>query len=581
MSDFKYANYIIGAILIMMGLFITPSFLTNHINFERISESCIQYAVQIGRILLAFAGLMAIQLNDGARIIEKRLEAYASNRYFIISFCVFCFIIALLAGIFITQSGTGLSQDSTQYIRAGENIYSGRGLNLGYPPGIYPMVSWPPLYPIMIAALMHLHISAEGAARMIPIMSFALSMFPIFFLGRLIGGNFTACIACLISLVFTPLLRVTSFAWTEMIYIFLSLMMIWALIIFCSTDNKFMLYASAISTSLALLTRYIGITLFAVGLITIALKADLIKNRVNNILIFSFISLTPISIWIYRNILLTGTPFGGRSSSPDGFLYNIDLTVRTILKDFFAAILPEQDSAYIMATIIILCAIIILEYKVTSFEYHNRIHIFIIYTIIYLTTLNIMASITDFDPISYRLTSPVYPFILLMLISFIYIIFNHIKNISIKRRFLGAIILFFSIIFIMQLNSSADYFQTSKIGLGYNSPSWKNSSELSWLSNNPLPDNAIIYTNDIYAAGFLLKRPGKMLLNADNKIKINEFITSLSHSNKNDTYIIYFNNLGKGTVLYRNLMDASQTNKTLTVVHNSTFFTIFKRDSPN
>jgi hypothetical protein len=564
----------------LMGLSIVPSFLESYLSLDGTSENSIHNATQIGRILLALLGLIVIQSNDGIGLIEKRLEAYACNGYFSISFCVVCFFIALLTGILITQSGTGLSPDSTQYIRAGENIYLGKGVTLGYPPDPYPLVSWPPLYPIMIAAFMHMHLTAEEAARMIPILSFALSMFPIFFLGRLIGGNFTAYIACLISLVFTPLLMVTSFAWTEMIYIFLSLMIILALTIFIQTNKNSMLYASSILTSFALLTRYIGITLFAVGLISLALKADPIKNRINNILIFSCISLTPISIWISRNLLLTGTPFGMRSPSPDGLFYNIDLTVRTILKDFFLVILPKQDLAYIIAIVIILCAIIIFLIKTESVRYYRGYYI-VVYIFIYLITLNIMASITDFDIISYRLTSPIYPFMLLTLVSFSYININHIINTTTKRYYLVAIIMFFAIIFIIQSDSSADYFQSSKMGLGYNSPHWKNNPELHWLSNSTLPENAIIYTNDIYATGFFLKRSSRNLQDIYSKIEINKFLISLSRNINKSIYIIYFKNSGKQTKLYNDLREMSNTDKTLTEVHDSTLYTMFKHEVSN
>jgi len=521
---------------------------------------------------------------------EGKIEACARNRYFNIfniSFCIACFFIALLTGILITQSGTGISPDSTNYIQAGENIYSGNGFYIDYPPILSPLTSWPPLYPILIAAFMHMHLTAEDAARMIPILSFALSMFPIFFLGRLIGGNFTAYIACLISLVFTPLLMVTSFAWTEMMYIFLSLMAILALTIFSNTNKIFMLYASGIFTGLAFLTRYIGITLFVASLIILILNRDRIKNRPYNILIFSSVSLIPISIWIFRNILLTRTPFGGRTpSSPYGILYNIDLTIRTILKDFFTVILPKQDSVYIIAIIIIFCAMIFLSYKNTFFEYFKKNYILIIYILIYLIILIVMASVTEFDDISYRLTSPAYPFMLLTLISFIHINFSQLKKPSIKRGVLLTLMMFFTIMFMIQLNHSVDFYQSARMGQGYNSLYWRNTMEardfdLYRMSDNLLSNNTTIYTNDVHAIEFWLKRPGRELPNKNNDKAKNNFFKKLTSNIDNNTYIIYLNTSMKSTISYEEIIKMNKTYNALTVVYNSPSATIFKPKLPD
>jgi 4-amino-4-deoxy-L-arabinose transferase-like glycosyltransferase len=500
---------------------------------------------------------------------DGKIDACFRNGYINILFCVACFFIALLTGIIITQSGTGISPDSVYYIQSGESFYSGNGYTQ-FPP------DWPPLYPTVIAVFMHLGLTAEDAARMTPILCFALSMFPLFFLGRLIGGNFTAYIACLISLVFTPLLTVTSWAWTEMIYIFLSLMAILALAIFINTNKNIMLYASGIFTGLAFLTRYIGITLFVTSLISLILNRDPIKNRISNILIFSSISLIPISLWIYRNTLLTGRPFGGREPSPYGIIYNIDLTIRTILKDFFTVILPKQDGVYIIAIIIIFCAMIFLSYKNTSFEYFKKNYILIIYILIYLIILIVMASVTKFDGISYRLTSPAYPFMLLTLISFIHINLSQLKSPSIKR---GVLLIFFIIIFIIQLNHSVDFYQYAKMGQGFNTPDWRNNPELHWLSDNLLSNNTIIYTNDIYAIMFLQTKSGIALPNKNNNNAKNNpellWLSGLKSSNSDNVYIVYFKESGQSPISNEEIIKMNTYN-TWTMIHNSTLTTIFK-----
>ena len=86
--------------------------------------------------------------------------------------------IALALGLLVTQSGAGLSPDSTAYITAGENAYSGEGFLRGHPDNHEVYSHWPSLYPLSIAAFMHLGLDSEQAARIIPILYFALLLKP-------------------------------------------------------------------------------------------------------------------------------------------------------------------------------------------------------------------------------------------------------------------------------------------------------------------------------------------------------------------------------------------------------------------
>ena len=484
-------------------------------------------------------------------------------KYVHILFCITCCSAALLAGLLVTQSGAGISPDSTAYIRAGENLYLGHGIYNGYSPNLWPLTHWPPFYPILIALFMHINLTAEDAARIIPILFFALSMFPIFYLGRLIDGNFTAYIGCIICLIFTPLLKITSFAWTEMIYISLSLISILGLVIFSHNKNKVCLYISGAFVSFAILTRYIGITLLFVGIIIIILNNKSIKICLYDILIYSSISLIPIFIWLYRNILLTGLPFGGRAPSSTGILQNIDLLMRTIVDDFFSLVLPEEASYYYASIVILFGTMIIISYKNTSLKWFKANHILIIYISIYFSTLLIMASEICFDRIEYRLTCPTYPFMLLTLISFIHINYRGLKYQLHKIGCYLAVILILIILVHIQITNSVEFYQFAKDGQGYNSPDWKYEDDIRWLRDLP-SNNVTIFTNRQDAIQFILKRPSYGLTR---NINLND---------EDDTYIIYFKDrytLG----WYENIIDMDRD--TLTVVFDSSRTIIYKTDS--
>ena len=103
--------------------------------------------------------------------LNRVIESKAKSKYFYITFSFACFCVALLEGLLITQSGQNLSPVAVGYILHGAKIYSGGFEYLSHMGG-----SLPPLYSILIAAFMHLGLSAENAARIITVSFFALSI---------------------------------------------------------------------------------------------------------------------------------------------------------------------------------------------------------------------------------------------------------------------------------------------------------------------------------------------------------------------------------------------------------------------
>jgi len=216
----------IGVLLVLASLFITPVFVANHFSSDGILEESTIRIIQAASFSVALSGIFSIVFGTLFYICPSTVNKFYDfvllkgerfqTRYFYLPFCLACFFIALLFVLLITQSGSGISRDSTYYISAGENVYSGNGFYVGYSGNYNPYTHWPPFYPLSIAAFMHLGFSAEQAARLVPILCFAFLMLPLFFLGKMLNSVFTGYIACLTCLVFTPLLWVTSYTWTEM-----------------------------------------------------------------------------------------------------------------------------------------------------------------------------------------------------------------------------------------------------------------------------------------------------------------------------------------------------------------------------
>lgn len=94
-----------------------------------------------------------------------------------------CGIIAVAAGIWFTANGMMTFNDSAQYLSAAERIASGAGIWSASPDtgshldiatqialhGRFPMSSWPPGYPMILAGVMKFGLSALQAARVVSI----------------------------------------------------------------------------------------------------------------------------------------------------------------------------------------------------------------------------------------------------------------------------------------------------------------------------------------------------------------------------------------------------------------------------
>ncbi len=473
-------------------------------------------------------------------------------------FCFACFGVAILIGLLITQAGPGISPDSTGYISAAENIFSGKGFYIGYGESSYPYTVWPPLYPLLIASLMHLGFDAEQAARLIPIFSFGLLMFPVFFLGREIEGDLTGYLSCIVCLVSLTLWKITSYAWTEMPYIFLSAMAMLCLVRYWKSDlpkiENIML--CGVFTALGMLTRYIGVTVLLVGVLTILLKnRSRIKISIYHITLYGVISSLPIGIWVVRNILL-GVPLsgGGRWGSPTSLTENIIFTISTIKRDFVPFIHDHIVWVVVGIGIVFLFMVGTVWHrdliKSTLLRYTKDNIIVLLYVSVYLGVLIIMSTLWHFDRINFRLVSPAYPFIILAGISLTLTVRYHLKAPSHKKCLYGIILLVTVVYIFGQVSADIRFCQYAKEGQGYNAPKWTENSGIRYIEEHA-PVGVPIYNNEGYACRFLLRETATPLL--PSSVDSSRFADFIARCKNQQTYIVYFKYSNRPTVSIEDL----------------------------
>jgi hypothetical protein len=222
--------------------------------------------------------------------------------------------------------GIGISPDSVNYI--------GRARRLAEPGAIGPMLttsgpaSQPPLYPIVLGLLER--ISGANPTVSVRYLNAALLAASIYAAGTcfLLGGGrrihaVVAVTAPLYALFSRSLHDVFGMAWSEPPFILLSVLFLAALARYLRRGEPRALVAAGLLAIAAVFTRYSGVTLIAVGALTIPFVAGRsTRAKVRDLAVFVGVTAGVFGLWLLRNLHLTGTLLGARDPAFYSLLEN-------------------------------------------------------------------------------------------------------------------------------------------------------------------------------------------------------------------------------------------------------------------
>jgi len=227
---------------------------------------------------------------------------------------------AIAAIVHTTRMGIGLDPDSTSYLGAARNILAGRGLSLPFTAytdanDYSPMTHFPPLYPLLLAGFGLGGIELPMAARIVAALLFALNI-------SLAGGILywhtrrwllTAIAVCWLGSAL-DLLMLHSMAWSEPLFILLTLVTILLLSNYAQSPNLPRLLGVALSASLAMLCRYAGAPWLLVGTIAPLIWGPrLWRHKIEHAGLFLLSSLGLVGAWFLRNWWLSGEMVIGKA----------------------------------------------------------------------------------------------------------------------------------------------------------------------------------------------------------------------------------------------------------------------------
>ena len=205
--------------------------------------------------------------------------------------------------------GPALDTDSVNYIRVADNLVDGEGFTRRHSArGAEPYVSWPPLYPLLLAAAHLLGLELLSGVHLLGAAFFALTVFVVGgYAGRHLRSRFLRVwtpVAAALSLPFAE------WAWrgvSEPPFVLFTLLALILLGRFVEDGKRACLAWSAVFAGLAFSTRYFGVVLpvFA-GALLLLRRGARGREGLRNAAAYIAIAGLPMVLWFARNYFVTG-----------------------------------------------------------------------------------------------------------------------------------------------------------------------------------------------------------------------------------------------------------------------------------
>ena len=236
---------------------------------------------------------------------------------------------ALGAGLVLLRQasyGPGMGVDAGFYIVAARNLLAGNGL-VGL--GGYPLVSWPPLYPAMLAGGGLFGLDPYAFAGPLNAVLFGLTVLVAgWWLRRHLRSRFLWLWGCLSIALALPLTEIASCAMSESAFILFVTLALTQIDVHLRGGGRASLIRAAGFSALACLTRYMGVSviLAVVPLLLAARVAP--REKMKRIVVYTLIAAVPVGLWMLRNVLVAGSPTGERELGFYSFPFIVDEALR-------------------------------------------------------------------------------------------------------------------------------------------------------------------------------------------------------------------------------------------------------------
>jgi hypothetical protein len=393
--------------------------------------------------------------------------------------------------------GPGISQDSIVYLKTAQSLVSGEG----FYESNKPLTHFPPTYPLLIAAAGFFQkgnllqatrlLSAFFTGANIILLALAIQICT--------KNNLPAvCSTLFFFLSSATIFSVHAMAWSEPAFIAFTLSTLILLSFHMISGKLYLLLVASFMASLALTTRYIGVTLLPTIAVAVLIFGDgSLRNKIKKISSAVTTASLPLTIFLFRNIFVAESATN-RSMSVHPFgIGNLKQGITTIIYFTLPLTLSPITKVFLFSIIVILLLIsFFFLIKNRSIIFREKSFLIVFYSINVIFILNylffIIISISFFDakiPLDGRMLVPALVSLFCIFLLKSWIIADIANNKRVWYFFMAFLWLSIFINITVTIGNAVDVHHN---GIGFNSKNWKNSPIWPYLSNL---DNKVIYSN--------------------------------------------------------------------------------------
>lgn len=313
--------------------------------------------------------------------------------------------------------GLGVSPDSVTYISTAQNVLMGRGFITAGPGAMpvdpQPLLVFPPLFPLIVALFGTAGADLFAITRYLnAFLLGAVLILVCFTLSDTTHRRVLWALGAAVVFLSPQLRQVFSFAWSEPLFILFTLLTFALFRSYTILPGVTPLLGAGITAAAAFLTRYIGVTLPACGVLIILCNTRLqFRRRTRDAALFALVAVLPSAAWMTRNWLISGTLTDLRPPA--------SATVEDLLGQFASTtsgwFLPSWAFGHrVLIAILIGCLIFGAIHVCRAFIRGSAtrdvatVFPFVIFIPIYSAIFITLASRTATDPLGDRYLSPIY-----------------------------------------------------------------------------------------------------------------------------------------------------------------------------
>ena len=209
---------------------------------------------------------------------------------------------------------------STVFLSTALNFLAGEGWRDS---GGSPLVLWPPLFPLLLAALGWVGIDPVVAGRWVNATAFGLTIFAAgCWLRSNLRSRWLVLAATATLAASLPLSHWASHLMTELLFVLFTLLALMQLGAFLNRRTVAPLWWAAVFTALAAITRYPGVVLIGVGVFVLLVRCAMpLAARLKDAVVFGAVSSIPLAGVLTRNWIVSGTLTGQRGGAGEVLAY--------------------------------------------------------------------------------------------------------------------------------------------------------------------------------------------------------------------------------------------------------------------